>query len=157
MTQPLAEGRLRVLCLHGYMQNAEVQLSRRRACPRKCAHREWARDTPALRTLQVFRARVGSLRKALKSRADLVFVDGPHAVTAVDSGLAAEAGGADTHQCAWWSWQARVTTSMLFGALLLQSVYTVMVSATSSSACGGPRRAAVPLPKAPHAFPQLLC
>ena len=54
---------------------------------------------------QVFRARLGSLRKALKSRADFVFVDGPHAVTALDGTLAAEAGAASTHQRAWWAWQ----------------------------------------------------
>jgi hypothetical protein len=111
---------------------------------------------PAVRTLQVFRARVGSLRKALKSRADLVFVDGPHAVTAVDSGLAAEAGGADTHQCAWWSWQARVTASTLLGQVHMRSVYIVMDSATSSSACDGPAWATVPPPLAPSTSPQLL-
>ena len=58
-------------------------------------------------SLQVFRARLGSLRKALKSRADFVFVNGPHAVTATDGTLAAEAGAASTHQRAWWSWQVR--------------------------------------------------
>ncbi len=57
--------------------------------------------------LQIFRARIGSLRKALKSRADLVFIDGPHALTATDDSLAAEAGAASANQRAWWSWQAR--------------------------------------------------
>ena len=41
--------KLRILCLHGYLQNAAV-----------------------------FRSRLGSMRKALKSRAEFIFIDAPH-------------------------------------------------------------------------------
>jgi hypothetical protein len=43
--------KMRILCLHGYMQTGSV-----------------------------FRMKIGSLRKALKSRADFVFVDAPFQV-----------------------------------------------------------------------------
>jgi hypothetical protein len=43
------EGKLKVLCLHGFTQNAET-----------------------------FRAKTGSVRKSLKSKVDFVFVDAPH-------------------------------------------------------------------------------
>lgn len=46
-----ADFKFRVLCLHGYGQSAEM-----------------------------FRNRIGSMRKALKSRVEFVFVDAPHAV-----------------------------------------------------------------------------
>ena len=49
-----------------------------------------------------------------ESRADLVFVDGPHALTATDDSLAAEAGAATANQRAWWSWQARCAASAPF-------------------------------------------
>ncbi|KAK9844194.1 hypothetical protein WJX81_007736 [Elliptochloris bilobata] len=64
-----------------------------------------------MQNAEVFRARVGSMRKALKSRADLIFVNGPHAVTITDATLAAEAGGASVEQRAWWSWQDTATAA----------------------------------------------
>ncbi len=82
--------------------------------------------------LQIFRARIGSLRKALKSRADLVFVDGPHALTATDDSLAAEAGAASANQRAWWSWQARCAASAPF---LRCSPSAVLVCALKRAHC----------------------
>ena len=49
MAPPPPEDKLKVLCLHGFTQNAEA-----------------------------FRARTGSVRKNLKSRIEFVFLDGPH-------------------------------------------------------------------------------
>lgn len=45
----LSDRKLRVLCLHGYGQSAEL-----------------------------FRNRTGSLRKGMKSRLEFIYVDGPH-------------------------------------------------------------------------------
>ena len=53
---PVAQRKLKILCLHGYLQNAEV-----------------------------FRSRIGSLRKGLKSRAEFFFVDAPYLVEAEDA------------------------------------------------------------------------
>ena len=128
MAQPLAERKLRLLCLHGYMQNAAVyNLSSASCLSLLQRHASQVASTTRCST-QVFRARVGSLRKALKSRADLVFVDGPHAVTAADGVLAAEAGAASTHQRAWWSWQV---CSLILG-LCHVSRATVCTAASES-------------------------
>ncbi|GAX85192.1 hypothetical protein CEUSTIGMA_g12610.t1 [Chlamydomonas eustigma] len=47
-----SQGKLKLLCLHGYLQNSEV-----------------------------FRSRIGSVRKALKSRLEFEFVEGPYEAT----------------------------------------------------------------------------
>ena len=71
--------KLRVLCLHGYLQNAEL-----------------------------FRSRIGSLRKGLKSRAEFFFVDAPYLVeAAADAGAEEEAaesdaGGSTSTGRSWW-------------------------------------------------------
>ena len=55
---------------------------------------------------QVFRSRIGSLRKALKSRAEFCFVDAPYAVDAglADDQAVRESGGAGGGRT-WWNWQ----------------------------------------------------
>ncbi|CAI5794617.1 Esterase OVCA2 [Podarcis lilfordi] len=66
-------GRLRLLCLHGYRQSADI-----------------------------FRARTGSLRKALRGRAELLYVDAPHSVDApLPSGEAAS-GALEADSKGWW-------------------------------------------------------
>ena len=50
--------------------------------------------------VQEFAGKVGSLRKALKSRAELIFIDAPHRVEAEQS-----ASDAAPDARAWWSWQ----------------------------------------------------
>ncbi|BDA48958.1 Esterase OVCA2 [Coccomyxa sp. Obi] len=67
--------KLRILCLHGYLQNAEV-----------------------------FRGRIGSLRKGLKSRAEFFFVDAPHLAQGEEAEIRA-AGGTGDHPRAWWTWE----------------------------------------------------
>lgn len=52
--------------------------------------------------LQDFAGKLGSLRKALKSRAELIFIDAPHLVKADDS--ISEPGASEPR--AWWTWQA---------------------------------------------------
>ena len=78
--QPEAAGdKLRVLCLHGYMQNAEVMMGGLGRGWQTGSVRARAPTGPPLCThAQVFRSRLGSMRKALKSRAEFVFVDAPH-------------------------------------------------------------------------------
>ena len=67
--------KLRLLCLHGYLQNADV-----------------------------LRSRIGSLRKGLKSRAEFFFVDAPYLVEAADDAEAAESdgGGSAGTGRSWW-------------------------------------------------------
>lgn len=64
--------KLRILCFHGYLQNAKE-----------------------------FAGKMGSLRKALKSRAELIFVQAPHHVDAQQS--ISDPAVADAR--AWWSWE----------------------------------------------------
>jgi hypothetical protein len=64
-------GKLRLLCLHGYMQTGGV-----------------------------FRMRIGSWRKALKSRADFAFIDAPYPAAQPDGEASDEAPGGR----AWWTW-----------------------------------------------------
>ncbi|XP_070591618.1 esterase OVCA2 [Erythrolamprus reginae] len=68
---PPRGGELRLLCLHGYGQNAER-----------------------------FRARTGALRKALRGRARLLYLDAPHHLPAEKGGAAEEEGGAGPR--GWW-------------------------------------------------------
>ena len=70
--------KVRVLCLHGFTQNAEA-----------------------------FRAKTGSLRKKLKSIVDFVFVDAPHAAegafgVADERALGAADAAAGAGPRAWW-------------------------------------------------------
>uniref|UniRef100_A0A7S0UTR4 Serine hydrolase domain-containing protein n=1 Tax=Polytomella parva TaxID=51329 RepID=A0A7S0UTR4_9CHLO len=60
-----------ILCLHGYTQNSEV-----------------------------FRARIGSIRKALKSRADFIFLNGPFPAKQLPGQSEAVQGG-----LSWWDWE----------------------------------------------------
>ena len=81
MAPPPPEDKLKVLCLHGFTQNAEA-----------------------------FRARTGSVRKNLKSRIEFVFLDGPHSAEGAfpDADRAslgsadAPAGANDVGPRAWW-------------------------------------------------------
>lgn len=52
--------------------------------------------------LQDFAGKLGSLRKALKSRAELIFIDAPHLVDADESISEPFVG----EPRAWWTWQA---------------------------------------------------
>ncbi|PRW45017.1 Glucose-induced degradation 4 [Chlorella sorokiniana] len=73
--EPIGDRKLRILCLHGYLQNGEI-----------------------------FRSRIGSLRKALKSRAEFVFVDAPFPAEG-DASAVAESGGDSSQQGrSWWQW-----------------------------------------------------
>ncbi|KAG2497705.1 hypothetical protein HYH03_004442 [Edaphochlamys debaryana] len=70
---PPAPPKLKLLCLHGYLQNAEV-----------------------------FRSRIGSLRKGLKSRVEFVFVDGPFEAQGLPGDEEEVGGGAGGRS--WWQW-----------------------------------------------------
>lgn len=51
---------------------------------------------------QIFRSRIGSLRKALKSRAEFVFMDAPFLAEG-DAAAVAESGGDSSQQGrSWW-------------------------------------------------------
>ena len=57
---------------------------------------------------QVFSSRIGSVRKALKSRVEFVFVDAPQLADPEPS----EAGGTSERPVGrtWWTWKARAIT-----------------------------------------------
>lgn len=61
-------GKLKILCLHGYMQNGAL-----------------------------FKNKIGSMRKAMKSRAEFLFIDGPFVVDA--------AMGGNGQGRSWWRWK----------------------------------------------------
>lgn len=64
------------------------------ACPHTCP--------PHPARLQIFRSRIGSMRKALKSRAEFVFVDAPFLAEG-DAAAVAESGGDSSQQGrSWW-------------------------------------------------------
>lgn len=70
--------KLKMLCLHGYLQNAEVCM---------VGHHLSIILTSILFVIhnafpKIFRSRMGSMRKALKSKCEFVFVDAPHVVDA---------------------------------------------------------------------------
>lgn len=67
--------KLKMLCLHGYLQNADV-----------------------------FRSRMGSTRKALKSRCEFVFVDAPHLVDAATQKQLTGDNGVVDNARTWWRW-----------------------------------------------------
>ena len=52
--------------------------------------------------VQDFAGKLGSLRKALKSRAELVLIDAPHVMDA-DQSISEPSAGEPR---AWWTWQA---------------------------------------------------
>jgi predicted esterase len=55
--------------------------------------------------IQIFRSRIGSMRKALKSRAEFVFVDAPYLAEAATEQDIAESGGSSTAEGrTWWEW-----------------------------------------------------
>nr|XP_020659196.1 esterase OVCA2 [Pogona vitticeps] len=72
---------LRLLCLHGYRQNADS-----------------------------FRARTGALRKLLRGRAQLLAVDAPHAVVAPTQPGGAAPGCPEADSRGWWFSNAREGT-----------------------------------------------
>ncbi len=53
---------------------------------------------------QVFRGRIGSLRKALKARCEFFFVDAPHLARGEEAELRAAGGAADRPR-SWWNWE----------------------------------------------------
>ncbi|ORZ37618.1 serine hydrolase FSH [Catenaria anguillulae PL171] len=66
--------KLRILCLHGYTQNATI-----------------------------FSKRTGVLRKFLKNRADLVYISAPHTPTLSIASPDTDPSSGDEGQCAWWN------------------------------------------------------
>eukprot|EP00039_Didymoeca_costata_P019852 m.339173 g.339173 ORF g.339173 m.339173 type:complete len:274 (+) comp18693_c0_seq1:128-949(+) len=79
MAQKASPNKLKILCLHGFLQSGEV-----------------------------FRTRIGSTRKALKSKAEFFFIDGPVEVTdeeAESVGITSRDGGR-----AWWKVISPTTT-----------------------------------------------
>ncbi|KAL4518337.1 hypothetical protein Ndes2526A_g01226 [Nannochloris sp. 'desiccata'] len=76
MTVPTEARKLKILCLHGYLQNAEI-----------------------------FRSRIGSMRKSLKSHAEFVFVDAPYLTESATEQDVAESGGSTASEGrTWWQW-----------------------------------------------------
>ncbi|GMH39510.1 hypothetical protein BSKO_07408 [Bryopsis sp. KO-2023] len=67
--------KLKVLCLHGYLQNGEM-----------------------------FRGKIGSWRKALKSRLEFEFIDAPHLVHEAGEDEIKNAGGRPGGR-SWWLWE----------------------------------------------------
>lgn len=103
--------KLRILCFHGYLQNAQVTAAVGRAVPHGdvfCTAVQPASDLQIyLQNVskclleQEFAGKIGSLRKALKSRAELIFIDAPHHVEAEQS--ISDPAAVDPR--AWWKWQ----------------------------------------------------
>lgn len=52
----------------------------------------------------IFSQKTGSLRKGLKSLAEVVYVDAPFAVEAEDEAAAKDAGGVAEGGRSWWQW-----------------------------------------------------
>lgn len=105
---PIADRKLRILCLHGYLQNGEVRRVQSAGCGGQFfvlgASANMSPPSPPC-VVQVFRSRIGSLRKALKSRAEFVFVDAPFAVApeATSAQAVAESGGSSgAVGRSWW-------------------------------------------------------
>ncbi len=118
--------KLRILCLHGYTQNASVSTV---SCRSDCSSQATVQVTwtlcdiraplerqfmPLSRTLacpQVFKSRIGSMRKALKSRVEFLFMDAPHFPKAENDADLQAAGGTSSGRT-WWHWEVRACTSM---------------------------------------------
>lgn len=105
MTVPQEARKLRILCLHGYLQNAEVRN------PQPAFQKPPAVAPPPLSALsttpfsQIFRTRIGSMRKALKRRAEFIFVDAPYAAEGASAQDAAESAGSTAEGRTWWQWE----------------------------------------------------
>ena len=102
-----APSKLRILCLHGYLQNAEVFHAFMTslvlyAClaGSSTSHTE----NPSADYTQVFSGRIGSMRKALKSRAEFIFIDAPHEAVGEEAETRAAEGTGD-HPRTWWHWE----------------------------------------------------
>ncbi len=54
--------------------------------------------------VQVFSGRMGSMRKALKSRAEFIFMDAPHGAKGEEAEIRAT-GGTEDHPRTWWHWE----------------------------------------------------
>ena len=55
--------------------------------------------------MQMFRKRIGSMRKALKSRVEFVFMDAPYLAQAASVEDAVESAGSATGDGrSWWQW-----------------------------------------------------
>ena len=52
----------------------------------------------------MFRGRIGSIRKALKSRAEFIFMDAPYEARGEEAEIRA-AGGTGDHPRTWWLWE----------------------------------------------------
>ncbi len=88
----MSSAKLKLLCLHGYLQVGDPRAADRRCrALRPHTHTDFARtltqpcDSPctppasarAPQNAEIFKSRIGSLRKALKSRVEFVFIDAP--------------------------------------------------------------------------------
>lgn len=62
-------------------------------------------------TLQVFRSKIGSWRKALRQRAEFVFVDAPFLVEGEEKDVQLSGGAQEGPRRAWWQWQVCLGTS----------------------------------------------
>ena len=121
--------KLQVLCLHGYLQNSEVSNS---ACqPEVLKETIGATISPFK---QVFRAKIGSLRKGLKSRVDFHFVDAPHSAIVADESEVTASGGTADRPLAWWTWQVICTAAMNFS--LCQYAPTAQLCMDIIAYCG---------------------
>ena len=60
---------------------------------------------------QVFRGRIGSMRKALKSRAEFIFVDAQHEAKGEEAEIRA-AGGTGDHPRTWWHWEVTCSPTL---------------------------------------------
>ena len=105
---PTSKRRLRILCLHGYLQNAEVSPSSADTCSITTGQ---AKERAHVASSQVFRGRIGSMRKALKSRAEFIFVDAPHETKGEEADIRA-AGGTGDHPRTWWQWEVTCSPSL---------------------------------------------
>ena len=79
--------KLRILCLHGFLQSGEV-----------------------------FWSRIGSLRKGLKSRAEFIVVDAPHKIDGSFDEQLQAAGGTRDSPRAWFRWEVGPGTLWLHDA-----------------------------------------
>lgn len=114
--EPIGDRKLRILCLHGYLQNAEVRLLSCSMCSLPVAaglvhlatlqaRRPFTHPAcgASLRHWpQVFRSRIGSMRKALKSRAEFLFLDAPFLAEGDAAAVAESGGDASQPGRSWW-------------------------------------------------------
>ena len=100
--------KLRILCLHGYQQSGEVGCARRGASA-PCAQPpcRWSQAQQCSDDEQVFSSRIGSVRKALRSRADFHFVDAP-TLARPEPGWASETNEKRPVGRTWWEWTVRL-------------------------------------------------